>query len=284
MRPPRRSPHPRAGARRHLMPQHTVCSALRRAGTRSAASTSRATTPAPPAASMRRAPTHTTSPLGHRPADPSRHPSQSVGLAAHSRRAARGADGGTRRVGVEPAGLLRLARARPLIPCALRCAAGCSGRQANCAAGRTGADWCGLPPADCRAARVYVSNGDAREHGIKASAVCKPGAELKPCANNPPPPPPQSVGLPSYLGQFKEEEATSGQSAAGPPGRGWWRHKRAPVAPAAAAGPPPPGGSGPLRELSGGVPVCAVGLPAPAPAAGWAGPRISINLPSFRRG
>ena len=116
------------------------------------------------------------------------------------------------------------------------------------------------PPGSCAwAARVYVSNGDAQRHGVKArrsryclhrnrapdGLICLFVLRFS-----------QEVGLPSHTAAFEEQPGGSGGS--------WWR---------------PGGGGGVVRVRGpGGAHVCTLSLPR-APAA--PAPRLTLRLPSF---
>lgn len=151
------------------------------------------------------------------------------------------------------------------------------------------------PPTSCAwAARVYVDSAEARNHGVRA------------------------VGLPSRLASFSAGDAsTSGEAPPRRTGLSWWGAHYRPRgyrSPAAAEGPACPvwprggGARAPVlttRGPAGPVPVCredggavvlsntergALGLQGPVarmevpdarPWWQWAGPRVTLSLPSF---
>ena len=110
-------------------------------------------------------------------------------------------------------------------------------------------------PASCAwAARVYVNNKEARDHGLK------------------------SVGLPSRLARFTEQ---AGPNDTKTTGQSWWAKSK---------GGESSGGGGSLcitnvdnnpgRSMR--LPVCTLMLPSAHPVGAWEGPRINLALPSFR--
>jgi hypothetical protein len=132
-------------------------------------------------------------------------------------------------------------------------------------------------PLSCAwAGRVFVSNREARDHGLR------------------------SVGLPSRLAAFESAPAPAG----GKPRRGgpgsWWRKGRRGEGAASSGGPPPPAAA--LARLLDGkftdavalrntergrrglaAPVATFLLP-PLRTEGFLGPRMRLSLPSFRWG
>ncbi|PNW85602.1 hypothetical protein CHLRE_03g194450v5 [Chlamydomonas reinhardtii] len=117
------------------------------------------------------------------------------------------------------------------------------------------------PPTSCAwAARVFVNNREARDHGV------------------------HHVGLPSRLGAFSLLPAASGAAATERRNGGnWWL----PTAPGGKHPAAVPGGVLELRNADTGrgrglsTPVCLIELPA---AQRSLGPRITLSLPSFSGG
>jgi hypothetical protein len=142
-------------------------------------------------------------------------------------------------------------------------------------------------PTSCAwAARVYVSNKEARDHGIR------------------------SVGLPSRTASFSATAPPAGQDAAPSSAVADRPRPRAPFARAKAAARPAkappagptwweatdPAGPGPASSSSvvlirsedgasgGARAVCGLALPPAPPPRAWAGPRLTLALPSFSGG
>eukprot|EP00873_Tetraselmis_striata_P014093 jgi/Tetstr1/434357/TSEL_023461.t1 len=126
------------------------------------------------------------------------------------------------------------------------------------------------PPTSCAwAARVYVSNKQARNHGIA------------------------SVGLPSRFASFNETPPA--EAGGRTRGLGWWRQPEQAGVLRGGATPSQEPANHPVelrnRESSLGrrfgkrngmaEPVCSLQLPDAIPAGRWMGPRISVALPSF---
>jgi hypothetical protein len=155
-------------------------------------------------------------------------------------------------------------------------------------------------PTSCAwAARVYVSNKDARDHGVRAvglpsrvatfSAVDPGGTAPAPLPAPEPvvatprtrPPPRAPFARAKAAAKAQAAAATPAQP---PPGPTWWE-----AADPAGSGPSSTSGGVVLitEEGDGGAaarPVVGLALP-PTPSPGaWGGPRLSLSLPSFSGG
>jgi hypothetical protein len=122
-------------------------------------------------------------------------------------------------------------------------------------------------PTSCAwAARVYVSNGEARDHGVA------------------------HVGLPSRLAAFDCSSASS--SSSGSTGGSWWRPRQQQLTGASTSSSTSSSALDvvEVRNLERGRrglprrPVAALQLPSGVRTSGFLGPRLRLSLPSFSGG
>jgi len=153
------------------------------------------------------------------------------------------------------------------------------------------------PPTSCAwAARVYVSNREARDHGRRCVGLPSSVAAFEGGGAPAQQSAPVVVVAPTTTPRARFARRRGAGAAAPPPKapalppRSWWEVTAPAAAPAAA--PATTLGGAPLLSIrpkasaspSSSAPACTLALP-PAPRDGaWAGPRLTLALPSFSGG